>query len=75
LELVYLAARDVNKVKYIKAVLWFYGCGIAKDLAPPNAHVTRFLDECGYLGFGWSRDMPADWQVFTPACNCMHACA
>lgn len=71
LDLVDIAARKIHRVRYIKAVLWFYGCGIAKDLVPPNAHVTRFLDECGYPGFGWSRDMPADWQVFTPACNCM----
>lgn len=71
LDLVDMAAREIHKVRYIKAVLWFYGCGIAKDLVPPNAHVTRFLRECGYPGFGWSRDMPNDWQVFTPACNCM----
>ena len=71
LDLVDMAAREIHNVRYIKAVLWFYGCGIAKDLSPPNAHVTRFLDECGYPGFGWSRDMPDDWQVFTPACNCM----
>jgi len=70
-ELVLLAARDIHKVRCIKGVLWFYGCGIAKDLVPPNAHVTRFLDECGYPGFGWSRDMPDDWQVFTPACKYM----
>jgi len=71
LDLTDMAAREIHKVRYIKAVLWFYGCGIAKELVPPNAHVTRFLNECGYSGFGWSRDMPDDWQVFTPACNCM----
>jgi hypothetical protein len=71
LDLVDMAARKIHNVRYIKAVLWFYGCGIAKDLVPPNAHVIRFLDECRYPGFGWSRDMPADWQVLTPACKCM----
>lgn len=71
LDLVDRAARKIHKVRYIKGVLWLYGCGIAKDLVPPNAHVTRFLYECGYPGFGWSRDMPDDSQIFTPACNCM----
>lgn len=71
LDLVDLAAREIHNVRYIKGVLWLYGCGIAKDLVPPNSHVTRFLNECGYPGFGWSRDPPDDWQIFTPACNCM----
>jgi len=71
LNLVYLAAREIHNVRYIKGVLWLYGCGIAKDLVPPNSHVTRFLHECGYPGFGWSRELPEDWQIFTPACNCM----
>jgi hypothetical protein len=71
LDLVDLAAREIHNVRYIKGVLWLYGCGIAKDLVPPNSHVTRFLNECGYPGFGWSRDLPDDWQIFTPACNCM----
>ncbi|MGD0496188.1 MAG: hypothetical protein ABSB28_09150 [Candidatus Bathyarchaeia archaeon] len=71
LDLVDLAAREIYNVRYIKGVLWLYGCGIAKDLVPPNSHVTRFLNECGYPSFGWSRDPPDDWQIFTPACNCM----
>lgn len=71
LDLTDLAAREIHNVRYIKAVLWLYGCGITEDLVPPNAHVTRFLHECGYPGFGWARDKPDDWQIFTPACNCM----
>jgi len=71
LDLTDLAARQIHNVRYIKAVLWLYGCGIARDLVPPNAHVTRFLDECGYKGFGWSREPLDGWQIFTPACNCM----
>ena len=66
-----LAARSIHNVRYIKAVLWLYGCGIAEDLVPPNAHVTRFLHECGYKGFGWSKEPVDDWQIFTPACQCM----
>lgn len=71
LDLVDLAARSIHNVRYIKGVLWLYGCGIAKDLVPPNPHVTRFLHECGYQGFGWSKEPADDWQIFTPACNCM----
>lgn len=71
LDLVAAAAHEVHNVGYIKGVLWLYGCGIAKDLVPPNAHVTRFLDECGYPGFGWSRDIPEDWQIFAIVCDKM----
>lgn len=71
LDLVDLVARSIHNVRYIKGVLWLYGCGIAKDLVPPNAHITRFLHECGYQGFGWSKEPADDWQIFTPACNCM----
>jgi hypothetical protein len=71
LDLVAAAAHEIHNVRYIKGVLWLYGCGIAKDLVPPNAHVTRFLDECGYTGFGWSRDVPEDWQIFAIVCNKM----
>ena len=71
LDLVDLVAREIYNVRYIKGVLWLYSCGIAKDVVPPNSHVTRFLNECGYPGFGWSRDPPDDSQIFTPACNCM----
>lgn len=71
LDLVDLAARSIHNVRYIKGVLWLYGCGIAKDLVPPNAHITRFLHECGYSGFGWSKEPADDWQIFTPACNSM----
>lgn len=71
LDLVDLTAREIHNVRYIKGVLWLYGCGIARDLVPPNSHITRFLNECGYSGFGWSRDPPDDWQIFTPACKCM----
>jgi hypothetical protein len=70
-ELVHLAAHDIHKVRYIKGVLWFYGCGIAKELVPPNAHVRRFLDDCGYSSFAWSKKMPDDVQIFFLACNCM----
>ena len=71
-ELVDYASREVHNVSYIKAVLWLYGCGIAYDLVPPNAHIIRFLDECGYPGFGWSRNgYPVDWQIFAVACNKM----
>lgn len=71
LDFVDLVARSIHNVRYIKAVLWLYNCGIAKDLVPPNAHVTRFLNECGYPGFGWSKEQVDDWQIFTPACKCM----
>ena len=71
LDLVDLTAREIHNVRYIKGVLWLYGCGIARDLVPPNSHITRFLNESGYPGFGWSRDPPDDWQIFTPACKCM----
>ncbi len=71
LDLVDAAAHQIHNVRYIKGVLWLYGCGIAKDLSPPNAHVTRFLNECGYPGFGWSRAPPEDWQIFTIVCNKM----
>lgn len=75
LNLTDLAAREIHNVRYVKSVLWLYGCGIAEDIVPPNAHVTRFLHECGYPGFGWSRDLPTDWQVFTPACRYMREVA
>ena len=45
-ELVDLAARSTHNVRYVKAVLWLYSCGIAEDLVPPNSYVTRFLHEC-----------------------------
>jgi len=71
LDLIASAAHEIHNVRYIKGVLWLYNCGIAKEIVPPNAHVTRFLNECGYPGFGWSRDIPEDWQIFTIACNKM----
>lgn len=71
LDLVDLFAREIYNFRYVKSVLWLYGCGIAEDIVPPNAHVTRFLDECRYPGFGWSRNLPSDWQVFAPACRYM----
>ena len=67
-ELVDYATREIYNVSYIKAVLWLYDCGIAYNLVPPNSHVKRFLAECGYPGFGWSRDQPEDWQIFALAC-------
>jgi len=71
-ELVDYATREIYNVSYIKAVLWLYDCGIAYNLVPPNSHVKRFLEECGYPGFGWSRDdEPEDWQIFALACNKM----
>lgn len=75
LNLVDLTAREIFNFRYVKSVLWLYGCGIAEDLVPPNAHITRFLDECGYPGFGWSRNLPPDWQIFTPACGYMRKIA
>lgn len=67
-ELVDYATREIYNVSYIKGVLWLYDCGIAYNLVPPNSHVKRFLAECGYPGFGWSRDQPEDWQIFALAC-------
>lgn len=75
LDLVAITTKEVFNFRYIKSVLWLYGCGIAEDVVPPNAHVTRFLNECGYPGFGWSRSPSPDWQIFTPACNCMREIA
>jgi hypothetical protein len=71
-EIVDYASREIHNVSYIKAVLWLYSCGIAYQLVPPNAHVIRFLDECSYPGFGWSRaGYPVDWQIFSIVCNKM----
>jgi len=71
-ELVDYATREIYNVSYIKAVIWLYDCGIAYNLVPPNSHVKRFLAECGYPGFGWSRNgEPEDWQIFALACNKM----
>jgi hypothetical protein len=70
-ELVALIARDIFNVRYIKGVLWLYSCGIGKDIVPPNAHTITFLDNCGYNWFSWSRNPPADWEIFAPACNAM----
>jgi hypothetical protein len=75
LNVVDYAAHEIYNVRYIKGVLWLYSCGIAKDIVPPNAHVTRFLDECGYPQFAWSRNMPEDWQIFTIACAKMREVA
>jgi len=75
-ELIAYASRDIYNVSYIKAVLWLYSCGIARELVPPNAHIIRFLDECGYPGFGWSRDgYPPDWQIFSIVCDKMQEVA
>jgi hypothetical protein len=66
------ASREIHNVSYIKAVLWLYSCGIAYKLVPPNAHIIRFLDECGYPGFEWSRDgYPVDWQIYSIVCKKM----
>jgi hypothetical protein len=70
-ELVDYATREIHNVGYIKAVIWMYDCGIAYDLVPPNSHIRRFLAECGYPGFGWSRDEAEDWQIFALACRRM----
>lgn len=48
-----------------------HDCGLAYDLVPPNSHIRRFLAECGYPGFGWSREEPEDWQIFTLVCDKM----
>lgn len=65
------AAASIHNVRYIKAVLWLYGCGIARKLVPPNAHVTRFLHDCGFPGFGWSKEPEDDKSIFAPVCSCM----
>jgi hypothetical protein len=75
LELVADVADSIFNVRYIKAILWLYGCGIARDLAPPNAHVTKFLDECGFPGYGWSQNPPEDWQIVTLVCGHMQQIA
>jgi hypothetical protein len=41
-----------------------YSCVIAYDLVPPNSRVRRFSNECGHLGFEWSREGVDDWQIF-----------
>lgn len=46
IKLVVLASQNVHNVGLIKSVLWFYNCGIAKRLAPPNSHVKGFLKDC-----------------------------
>ena len=66
-ELVDYATREIYNVSYIKAVLWLYDCGIAYNLVPPNSHIKRFLADCGYRRFDWSRDQPEDWQIFALA--------
>jgi hypothetical protein len=76
INLVDYAARQIHNVGYVKAVLWLYGCGIADDLVPPNAQNQRFLTECGYSGFRWSRyGMAEDWQIFAPLCKRMREVA
>lgn len=70
-ELVDHATREIYNVSYVKAVLWLYDCGIAYNLVPPNSHVRRFLADCGYPRFGWSRDQPEDWEIFALACDKM----
>lgn len=68
--LVDLASREIYNVSYVKAVLWLYGCGIARELAPPNAHVINFLRQYGYLGPAWGGyDRPPDWQIFSVLCD------
>jgi hypothetical protein len=75
LGLVATAADSIHNVRYIKGILWLYGCGIARDLAPPNDHVLDFLDECGFPGFGWSKNSPEDWQIVTLVCDRMRKVA
>jgi len=76
LELVDYAAREIYNVKYIKAVIWFYNCGVAQDLAPPNYHSQSFLVECGYQEFGFSRDSVAESrEIFAPLCQKMRSVA
>lgn len=76
INLIDYAAREIHNVRYTKAILWFYDCGIADDLAPPNTQNRRFLTECGYSGFGWSRHgMAGDWEIFAPLCQRMREVA
>ncbi|MHA1972655.1 MAG: hypothetical protein ACTSW1_06675 [Candidatus Hodarchaeales archaeon] len=64
--LAYLASKEIHNVALTKAVLWLYGCGIAKDLVPPNTHVVNFLNQYSDLGLGWdSSSWPPDWQLFS----------
>jgi hypothetical protein len=76
LELVDHAAREIHNVRYIKAVLWFYNCGVAQDLAPPNYHSRNFLVECDYQEFGFSRDrLDESREIFVPLCQKMRSVA
>jgi len=71
-DLVDLASREIHNVSYVKAVLWLYGCGIARELVPPNAHVINFLRQYGYLSSAWTGyDKPPDWQIFSVCCEKM----
>lgn len=65
-KLVHLASREIFNVSYVKAVLWLYGCGIAREVVPPNAHIINFLKQYGYLGSAWvGYNRPPDWQIFS----------
>ena len=71
-DLVDLASRSIFNVSFVKAVLWLYSCGIARELVPPNAHVINFLRQNGYLGSAWSGyDRPPDWQIYSILCDRM----
>jgi len=71
-DLIDSASRSVFNVSYVKAVLWLYSCGIARELVPPNAHVINFLKQSGYLGSTWSGyDRPPDWQIYSVLCDRM----
>ncbi len=45
-ELIVSSAKNIYNIGLVKSVLWFYNCGIAKHLAPPNSHVKDFLSNC-----------------------------
>jgi hypothetical protein len=71
-DLVDLISREIHNVSYVKAVLWLYSCGIAREVVPPNAHVINFLRQYGYLSSAWTRyDQPPDWQIFSVLCEKM----
>jgi len=71
-DLVDSASRSVFNVSYVKAVLWLYSCGIARELAPPNAPVINFLRQNEYLGSAWSgHDRAPDWQIYSVLCDRM----
>ncbi len=68
--LVYAASKKIHNVALTKAVIWLYGCGIARDLVPPNTHVVRFLNQYCDLGLDWnSNKWPPREHLFSRCRN------